>query len=231
MLPSFVTLLSDAWRIYRTHFLRIMGFSGWLLFPLVLQILFRISFGESDLTQLAIFFVSAVSIGIAVWSFCHIVLLAAEVKATNAPPATLPDIHALALPVFFTFVIYALVVLVGILAVVPGILFAVWFAFAPTIAVIERRGVLAALGESRALVRGQFFRTLGRLFAMDALFLAAYFVLVIGIDLALGYDLAHLDVTAPLPVVLDAFLGVFEVVAAPLVIVYRTVLYLAMKTR
>lgn len=202
-----------------------------MLLPLALRVVIRVSFGDGGGVEIALFVVSVIGAALAIWSFCHITLLAAHVKKTGAPQETLPNIQGLALPVFFSFFIYGLVVFIGFFAIVPGVLFAVWFAFAPVIAVLERRGVFSALGESRALVRGWFWRTLFSLWSMDALFLLAYLLVVLAIDLLLGYDLAHLDATAPLPVSMDIVLSVFEIIAAPLVVVYHTVLYLAMKNR
>lgn len=206
-----------------------MGFAGWLAFPLTLTVLLRITFGDIPEIDTVLIVLGGISMAIAVWSYCHVVRFAAYVHTHGKPYEHLPDIRKVLLPVFLTFVIYALVVGIGAILIVPGILFAIWFAFAPIVAILEERGTFVALGESREIVRGRFFRVWGRIWGMDALFVIAYVALVICIDLLLGYDLAHLDVTAPLPVSMDIVLSVFEILAVPFITVYRTLLYLGTK--
>lgn len=229
-LPSFSALLGETTQIYRHHFFALMGFAGWLAFPLALTVLLRITFGDIPEMDTALIVLGGISMAIAVWSYSHVVRFAAHVHLHGKPYDQLPGIQKVLLPVFFTFVVYALVVGIGAMLIIPGILFAIWFAFAPTVAILEERGTFVALGESREIVRGRFFRLLGRLWGMDLLFVIAYLALVIGIDLLLGYDLAHLDVTAPLPVSMDIMLSVFEILAIPFITVYRTLLYLSAKT-
>ena len=230
-LPSFRALLGGALRIYRTHFVALMGFAGWLALPLVLHVVLRITFGDNDATDTALLVVSGAGFAIGTWSYCSIVRFAAHVHTTGHAPDQVPDVRKELFPTFLAFAIYMLVVLVGFVAILPGILFAVWFVFAPLITTLEKRNVFVALGESRMLVRGRFFRILGRLFGMDLVFLFAYLVIVVVIDLALGYDFAHLDITAPLPVPMDIVLGTFEIVAVPIVTVFHTLLYLGAKNR
>lgn len=230
-LPSFGALFGETFRIYRRNFFALMGFAGWLVLPLALNVLLRITFGDIPEVDTALVILGGLSMAIAVWSYSHVVRFAAYVHIHGKPYQQLPEIRKVLLPVFLTFAIYALVVGIGAVLIVPGILFAIWFAFAPVIAALGERGTLMALGESRELVRGRFFRMLGRIWGMDVLFAIAYLALVICINLLLGYDLAHLDVTTPLPVPMDIVLSVFEILAVPFITVYRTLLYLSAKNR
>jgi hypothetical protein len=76
-------------------------------------------------------------------------------------------------------VLFGLIVVAGILlAVVPGIVFFVWFALAGPVVKLERRGPVDALRRSRQLVRGSFWRV---------------FAIVIPVELATD---ALVDVTA-----------------------------------
>ncbi len=52
----------------------------------------------------------------------------------------------------------------GILIIIPGIVFLVWYAFSKFILIEEKTGILIALGRSKNLVQGKFWRVFGRLF-------------------------------------------------------------------
>jgi hypothetical protein len=54
-------------------------------------------------------------------------------------------------------VLFALIVLAGLLLVVPGLVFFTWFALAGPVVEIEGRGAVPALRRSRELVRGCFW--------------------------------------------------------------------------
>jgi hypothetical protein len=57
-------------------------------------------------------------------------------------------------------ILVALVVSVGlVLLIIPGLIFVIWFLFAPYAVVIERLGPLQSMGYSRAIVRGHWWRT------------------------------------------------------------------------
>ncbi len=228
-LRSFRALFGETVRLYRTHFFALMGFAGWLALPLAVTVVLRVTFGDVLAIDTALLVVSGVSVAIATWSYCHIARFAAYVHEHGKPYDQLPDVGRALLPVFLTFLVYGIVVLIGASLVIPALLFAVWFAFAPLAVALHGRGVFAGLSESRELVRGRFFRIAGRLWSMDALFVLAYIAVVIAIDLTLGYDVAHLDITAPLPVPMDILLCIFEILAVPFIIVYRTLLYLSAK--
>lgn len=230
-LRSVGALFRDTARIYRAHFFTLVGFAGWIAVPLVVTVLLRVTFGDTSTVADAILVTSGISVAIATWCYCHLVQFTTHVATHHTPYETLPVVTPSLLPVFFTFLLYGIAVGVGMVFILPGLVFTVWFAFAPVIAASERGGIFAGLGKSRELVRGRFFRIAGRLWSMDLVFALTYVAIIVGIDLALGYDVAHIDPTSPLPVTMDIVLCLFEILALPFVVVYRTLLYLAVKNR
>jgi hypothetical protein len=65
-------------------------------------------------------------------------------------------------PLIVATVLYFLIVAVGfVLVVIPGILFAVWFAFYGQVVVAERGRPIKSFGRSRRLVRGHWWRVFG----------------------------------------------------------------------
>ncbi len=89
--------------------------------------------------------------------------------ATAAAAATgVPGVRWAAMrqawPFFVLLLVMTVVGVVGfVLVVVPGVLVLTWWAIAPVVLVRERARAFAALGRSRALVRGHFWHVLGTL--------------------------------------------------------------------
>jgi len=76
-----------------------------------------------------------------------------------------------------------IVVVVGLLLLlIPGLIFMIWFAFAPAAVIIERIGPFASLSYSRALVRGHWWRTAALLTIVGIIVIVIYFVLVIALS-------------------------------------------------
>lgn len=73
-------------------------------------------------------------------------------------------------------IITGLIVLIGfILLIIPGILFLVWFSFAPVILVAEGLKGKQALSKSKSYVKGYFASVLGRLFVLGLIALIISF--------------------------------------------------------
>jgi hypothetical protein len=78
----------------------------------------------------------------------------------------------LTIPLVLTSIVQSLAIFGGLLLlIVPGIVLAGWFVFAPIIVVLEGRSTVAALRRSKMLVKGYFLKT----FAMVALLTAIVF--------------------------------------------------------
>ncbi len=197
--------------------------------PLVLSILLRITFGSGDIVDTLDLGLQIITIVISIWMYAHIVMTTQHILVDGKLPESPSTARDVLLTIFLSCVLYGVVTLLGFVLIVPGILFAIWFAFAPIIVTLEKRRVFVAFAQSRELVRGRFFAMLLRLWGFDVCILLLYILAVVCIDLLLGYDLAHLDPTAPLPVPMDLLLRVVEIVVMPLILVYRTTLYIAAK--
>lgn len=71
------------------------------------------------------------------------------------------------------------VVFGGILLIIPGIIFMVWFSFAQFELVLNDLGVIKSLGRSRNLVRGRFWKVLGRMFVFGLFAIIVQLILMI----------------------------------------------------
>ena len=98
------------------------------------------------------------------------VVLAAQVALGQTPTigSIWRRLGRLILPLFLTSILVILAVLLGTLAlIIPGILFYVWFALTAQAIVIEDRRYTGAMGRSRQLVLGSWWRVFGILLVIS----------------------------------------------------------------
>jgi hypothetical protein len=82
-----------------------------------------------------------------------------------------------------------IVIFIGLcLLVIPGLIFMIWLVFAPFAVVLERRGPLESLSYSRAIVRGHWWRTAVLLTIIGIVLMVVYFVVVVGVSIAVISD-------------------------------------------
>ena len=82
-----------------------------------------------------------------------------------------------------------IIVVIGLcLFVVPGLIFMIWFFFAPFALVIERRGPIDSLSYSHAIVRGHWWRTAALLTIMGIVLSVVYFLFGLGVSIAVISD-------------------------------------------
>lgn len=135
---------------------------------------------------------------------------------------------------FIVSLIYGLLVVIGFLLVVPGIYLMVALAFCFYPVVLENKGSLESLAESRVLVRGSWWRTAGILTVIGIILLCAY--LIIGFIASLfffaspGQSLG--GSAGPFVLFLDNVIGpIVNAVFAPLSYAMFMVVYFDLKLR
>ena len=83
----------------------------------------------------------------------------------------------------------AVLVIVGLfLLVIPGLIFMIWFVFAPFAVVVERRRPLESLSYSHAIVRGNWWRTAALLTIIGIVLMVVYLLFTVGISIAVISD-------------------------------------------
>jgi hypothetical protein len=109
----------------------------------------------------------------------------AVARSASLPVGQALGIGLRRLPAMFVAGLLAgLVTAVGlILLIIPGLIFMIWFVFAPSAVIVERVGPIASLGYSRALVRGHWWRTAALLTIVGIILMVVYVILgvVVGI--------------------------------------------------
>jgi len=137
------------------------------------------------------------------------------------------------LPALFVASLFAgLVTGVGlILLLIPGLIFMIWFVFAPAATIVERIGPIRALSYSRALVRGHWWRTAALLTIVGIILMVVYVVLVFVVAIVAISNPGALA-SGQTPWYIQLVAGpVLAAVAAPLTYALLLSIYYDLKTR
>lgn len=234
--PSFLSLLAQSARLCRTQASVLFGYTGWLLLPLVAHVIVRVTFGSTQTSQYVDMAISVIAVVMTIGIYTLIALSVPLFTAKDynqAEAASLPlRAQKLILPVFIVLVLSSVASILGFaLFILPGVIVSVWLAFAGYATIFDHTRGIASLVRSRNLVRGRFASVFWRLIGIQAITIVLY-GLVMAVALVLtGIDPTTMDLLAPLPLPVDIVLSVTEIALLPLVVVYNTLLYLALKTK
>lgn len=234
-IPGVHSLVVATIRLALRHRWTFAGYGGWLFFPLIAHILVRGTFGTTEPGAVIDTAVSIVALGIYAWCFVAL----AQITYAFAEQHDAAFAHHAAsltgtrtLPTLVTILLASLATLIGAPLIIPGFVFLVWFAFAGLEAALADRSPFDALSASRELSRGRFFAIAGRVLTFDILLAVVLLSAIVILCVAFGHDpkavLTSLD---PLPLRIDILVSTLQILLLPLWVIYRTLLYLAVKVR
>lgn len=234
-LPGVSSLLAHSWQIFKKEPYLFLGFSGWLFVPIVLNLLANIVL-PAQFDALADTAFSVVAYGIlSVWVVVAVTITTRQIitNKTNDSIAISQLAWQLLLPFLLASILTSFLNLVGFtLLVIPGVLFYVWYAFAPITILIEGGGFIEAFHKSKALSKGRFGSILWRLIGGNLAIGLAYlllFLLLTSLYLTssnLGLE-AYLN--SPVTLVDQIITAAVDVAVLPMFVIYSTILYLAAK--
>ena len=203
MLQSPLELLAKSWRLYRTHFWTYIGYSAWLLVPLVAFLVLTI-FPAHWLTSVLAVIIGIVEVFLALWMAVCLIRLTSELSQNKTPDhSRLSHESVMRIPsVLATAVLQSLVILGGLLLfIIPGIIFWVWYCFSQITTALEGLKPVEALTASRVLTRGRFFPVLGRILAgpiiIGLLYTIVLSVIISLISMILGLDATNAILETP----------------------------------
>ncbi len=236
MTPGVSDLLGASLRLYRSSFSLLSGYLAWLLVPHIGFVL--VSFlPEGPLAVGLGAALTAANIALVLWvGLVCIRLLSAA--STGRYEALVQAPHAAArFGSFLSASVLQMLVVAGglLLFVLPGIVFAVWYGFAPIAAAVDGQRGLGALAASRALSLGRFRQVAWRLLAGPLVLAAWYAVLMsllfLPLMAATGTSMASLASDSP-PLWFLAFDAVGQIFfLTPLLLAYLVLLYHALVPR
>lgn len=235
LLPGVGAILSETWEVLKKDPYVFFGYSAWLLVPIALNLLFSLALPESlDALSDAAFSLLAYTI-LGLWAVVCITLQTKKIIAHEKAESAQISQRGwqLIIPFLLAVILLSLLKIVGLaLAIIPGILFWIWYAFAPIIVVLEGGGFVQAFQQSKQLVKGRFGAMLWRQAAGNILialvYLGFYFVMISAYLGNSGLDvMTYLE--APVSLTEEIINAGLEVIFLPIFTIYGTILYLEAK--
>jgi len=172
MIISATSLVKESWKIYKDNFLLFLKIIAWLFIPTIIWTIIAVS----NLTKVATvpIDICLAFIYIILSLFVSIALILASDSLAREKNVDLKEIFNLTysklLPFLWVSILANLAIFGGILLlVVPGIIFAVLFSFAPMATLLDGEKGALALSYSKKLVKDNFWGVLWR-------WVASYFV-------------------------------------------------------
>jgi len=223
--------------LIRQNFSAILGYTGWLLLPIIAHIIIRTTLGLSDLGTFLDLLANIILVFIAI-NLCNTIALHVPIwqtKFTNDSERLAASATATALAqknissVLWVIIISSFITLVGYALIIPGLIFATWFAFAPLTILFENTRGIAALQASRNLLRGRFWSAALRFWSFEFLILISYLIIAGLILVAFGWQPSTSFGEWTPPLAADTLMNFLELAVLPLIVIYTTLLYQALK--
>jgi hypothetical protein len=175
-------IIKRSWNLYWGNFQLLIAIAAWTLVPAVAMTLLTLM-PESFWAATTILSM-AVGVGtIIVGLWVYIALTEVVIKQYKKEKFNTQVIYKSAwskiIPLLWVSILSGLAVFGGtLLLIIPGIIFAVWFAFSSIINVIEGTRGSAALKESKRLVSGRWWSVFWRLVAPYVVYILGFYVIV-----------------------------------------------------
>jgi len=165
-------ILDNTFKLFKDNFKTYIGVSALGMIPVVtvgvLAALVMLVFGETETAAIAIGIIVIIALIplIAVYLAMEGALIKVSSEQIMERGIGIKEAYRFgfsrAWPLFVTALLMGLAVLGGvILLIIPGIILAIWFTFFRQVTVLENIGYAKALSRSKALVKGNWWRTLG----------------------------------------------------------------------
>lgn len=232
-------LINKSWSLYWSNWRMLVSIALWSLIPVAASIL--IAFIPESLWIAALFLSIAVGIGaVIIGLWVYVTLTRVIAKLYKEEKVNVKQVYQKAwdniIPLLWVSVLTGLAVFGGtLLLIIPGIIFAVWFAFSSPINVLEGTRGSAALSESKQLVSGKWWSVLWRFLATyivyGILFYTVTILAMVLIGLATG-SWEALAAGAPTDTILwveNLATSLINVIAMPLFSAVTVILYLELK--
>jgi len=228
-------LLANAYQLFRKNIWLYTGYAAWLLAPFAAFVL--LSFApEHWVVTAGIILASIFEMFLAIWislifmRLTDTIVKKKPIETQKIQKETLGLIRSSVRVMFFQIIIF----LGGlILFVIPGLIFAVWFAFSQQSLVLDGEKDMNALAASKTLVTGRFFSVVWRLLGGPLIIGFTYSLLVGGgitlVAMVVGVDPASVYEGETIPIWAQTLEMIGELFFFPIIAIYVTLLFLHLK--
>ncbi|MBT3230608.1 hypothetical protein HN358_02395 [Candidatus Uhrbacteria bacterium] len=229
-MKSIIELVKTTWELYRSHVGLFIGYSAWLLIPMIINVLLTITFG-SDYADIITTVVLTLDLLMVIWVMASIIQVTALVQANKRIDARKISSYSWGVSVSLLLLSIILSIITGLgllLLIVPGVAFTVYATFSSVILVLERKSIKEAIRASFELVKGRFWKILGRLFAGNIIIFipyAAAMLIIAGLLLMLSGGSVDALISNPATLMEQIMLRVIDVFFIPVFIIFGVTFY------
>jgi len=220
---------------FRAHIWTFVGYSSWLFLPAIA--FFALSF-YPEKNNLSLFLETVITItdlfltflvGITLLLVIHKLVHKTSYTQETLKKETIRFISPSAVVLLLQF----LAIVSGtILLIIPGIIAAVWFAFAQFMVLFEKKNGVEAMKESRKLIDGRFFSVFFRLIYGPVVIqiLFAFFIsLIISAVFLYTGETIDLEIVENIPSWIPLLQSAAEILILPMLATYMMMLYKQLK--
>ncbi|MBD3311075.1 MAG: hypothetical protein GF349_01080 [Candidatus Magasanikbacteria bacterium] len=179
MLISAGNIISESIKLYRDNAKLFLQYMGLLFIPAAITSVLAL-FGNNGAMVFINLLVAIAAAVVSIWisiAFIRAVVDRYQNKKAGAIQPELQKATEMILPVVLVSILTGLAVLGGlILLIIPGIIFAVWFAFSYYIVILDNKKGTEALKASKQMVQGRWFGVFWRLLAPGIVFALLGFI-------------------------------------------------------
>jgi len=229
-MESVINLVKNTWGLYRSHVSLFIGYSAWMLIPMIFNVLLTITFG-SDYTYITEPIVLTLDIIIITWVVISLIQAVSLIKSKKRidPRKLSATSWKLAAPFLLLAILTAILTIVGLaLLIVPGIIFTIYVTFASTILVLENAKIIDSIKKSFALVKNRFWTILHRLIIGNLILILPYLfiMLVIAGTLLIAHN-GDIDslINSPATLIEQILVRIVDICLVPLFVIFGVLLY------
>lgn len=222
-------------RLYRTHFWTFVGYAAWPLLPTAAFLLLYTWLQPSPWLY-ATLPLTLVILFAYLWAVVTIIKMAdgLDEKKLMDPKKVTKDVVDKVPTLLLTNILQSLIVLGGLLLlIVPGIIFAVWYALAHVVVVLTGKESIESLAYAKELVKGRFWTVLWLLVAGTISIYGLYVATTIGLIslVSVMKGLNPLDIIGSQTIFVwpEAIQAVLDVFFLSPMMIYYTLLYKQLK--
>jgi hypothetical protein len=218
-------------QLYRTHFWTFVGYAAWPLLPTAAILLLYVALQDSFWIYAALP-LSLVVLFTYLWTIAILIKTADQLDDQKLvdPKKHSKEIIDRVPTLLLTYVLKGLIITGGLLLlIVPGIIFAVWYALAHVVVVLTGKESIESLAYAKELVKGRFWTVLWLLVAGTISIYGLYVATTIGLIslVSVMQGLKPLDILGSQTIFVwpEAIQAVLDVFFLSPMMIYYTLLY------
>ncbi len=223
-------LVGDTFKIYKENLGLVLGYSAWMLLPIIARTIITLAFGSptSMLSELMLFLLDGVIISWVI--LCIIQITDNIISKTKIDTKKISSKSwANIIPMILIGIINSVITILGfVLFIIPGFIAMAMLVFSTAILVLENKGVIESIKASYSLSKERLGAVLGRVLGGEFVLMIPYFLIYVLITILLiamnNWDVDAF-VNSPTTLMEQIITRVADTVFLPLIAIFSVILY------